>query len=97
MVKIVDNYTLTEVIGQGQYGKVYKATHVDTKMNVAIKCVQVDKFIQISKLTECTRNEVDTLMLIQDNINVIKFVEMIKTARHIYLVYEYCEGGNLEQ
>lgn len=90
MVKIVDNYTLTEAIGQGQYGKVYKATHVDTKMNVAIKCIRVDKFIEIGKLTECTRNEVETLMLIQDNINVIKFVEMIKTARNIYLVYEYC-------
>jgi serine/threonine protein kinase len=44
MVKIVDNYTLTEIIGQGQYGKVYKATHVDTKMNVAIKCIRVEKF-----------------------------------------------------
>jgi len=44
MVKIVDNYTLTEVIGQGQYGKVYSATHVDTKMNVAVKCIRVDKF-----------------------------------------------------
>ena len=41
MVKIVDNYTLTEAIGQGQYGKVYKATHIDTKMNVAIKCISV--------------------------------------------------------
>lgn len=29
-------------------------------------------------------------MLIQDNLNIIKFVEMIKTANHIYLIYEFC-------
>jgi hypothetical protein len=29
-------------------------------------------------------------MLIQDNMNIIKFVEMIKTSNNIYLVYEYC-------
>lgn len=97
MVKIVDNYTMTEVIGQGQYGKVYKATHIDTKMNVAIKCIKASKFREISKLTDCTSNEIETLMLIQDNINIIKFVEMIKTANHIYLIYEFCEGGNLDQ
>jgi serine/threonine protein kinase len=96
MVKIVDNYTLTEVIGQGQYGKVYRATHVDTKMNVAVKCIRVEKFREVNKLTECTSNEIETLMLIQDNINIVKFVEMIKTANHIYLVYEYCEGGTLD-
>ena len=35
-------------------------------------------------------------MSIQDNINIIKFVEMIKTSNNIYLVYEYCEGGTLD-
>ena len=44
MVKIVDNYALSEVIGKGQYGKVYKATHIDTKMLVAIKSITIDKF-----------------------------------------------------
>lgn len=36
-------------------------------------------------------------MAIQDNINIIKFVEMIKTSNNIYLVYEYCEGGTLDE
>jgi serine/threonine protein kinase len=44
MVKIVDNYTLTTVIGKGQYGKVYKATHIDSKMDVAIKVIEIEKF-----------------------------------------------------
>ena len=51
MVKIIDNYTLTEYIGKGEYGKVYKATNIDAKMNVAIKMIPLKKFEEISKLT----------------------------------------------
>lgn len=39
MVKIVDNYTLTDYLGKGAYGKVYKATNIDTAMEVAIKMI----------------------------------------------------------
>lgn len=36
-------------------------------------------------------------MLIQDNPHIVKFIEMTKTSNNIYLVYEYCEGGTLDQ
>lgn len=32
----------------------------------------------------------------QDNINIVNFVEMIKSNHYVYLVYEFCEGGTLE-
>lgn len=44
----------------------------------------------MGKLAELTRNEIDTLRLLESNLNVVKFVEMIKTNNYIYLVYEYC-------
>lgn len=44
MVKIVDNYTLTQYIGKGEYGKVYRAVHVDTRIEVAIKVIALAKF-----------------------------------------------------
>lgn len=28
--------------------------------------------------------------------NIIKFVEMLQTSTHYYLVYEFCNGGTLE-
>jgi serine/threonine protein kinase len=58
MVKIVDNYTLTDYLGKGEYGKVYKAFHIDTRIEVAVKMVSIDKFIEIGKLTELTKNEI---------------------------------------
>jgi serine/threonine protein kinase len=44
MLKIVDNYTLTEYLGKGEYGKVYKAFNIDTKIDVAIKMIPLSKF-----------------------------------------------------
>ena len=34
--------------------------------------------------------------MLENNINVVKFVEIIKTNSYVYLVYEYCEEGTLE-
>ncbi len=28
--------------------------------------------------------------------NIIKFIEMLQTTTHYYLVYEFCNGGTLE-
>jgi len=61
MGKIVDNYHLDKMIGSGQYGKVYKAVNVKTKKIVAIKCISMNKFRQVPKLEELTRNEIDIL------------------------------------
>lgn len=44
MLKIVDNYTLTEYLGKGEYGKVFKAFNIDTKIDVAIKMIPLSKF-----------------------------------------------------
>jgi serine/threonine protein kinase len=50
MVKIVDNYTLTSYLGKGEYGKVYRAFHMDTRIEVAVKMVALDKFAEVGKL-----------------------------------------------
>ena len=56
MVKIIDNYTMTTYLGEGEYGKVYRAFHIDTRIEVAIKMIDIDKFDTITKLAELTRN-----------------------------------------
>jgi len=56
MVKIDDNYTLTDYVGKVEYGKVYKAFNIDTKIDVAVKMIKLDKFDEVSKLAELTKN-----------------------------------------
>ena len=95
MQKIIENYVLYEVVGSGQYGKVHRAINKKTNETVAIKVIPLVKFNEVPKLEEFTTNEIKNLGRI-DNPNVIKFIEMLKTANNMYLVYEFCEGGTLE-
>ncbi|EGR34530.1 protein kinase domain protein [Ichthyophthirius multifiliis] len=93
--KVIEDYTLHEVLGSGQYGKVYKALNVRTNNLVAIKVVKVEKFKEVPKLEEFTMNEIQTLARI-NNPYIVKFIEMLKTKNNYYFVYEYCNGGTLE-
>ena len=96
MSKIVENYVLQDVIGAGQYGKVYKAQNLNNNDIVAIKEISMNKFREIPKLEEFTKNEVKTLSKV-DNPNIVQFIEMLKTQNNIYLIYEYCNGGTIEE
>ncbi len=95
MSKVIENYILMDVIGSGQYGKVYKARNMKTEYIVAIKVVKLEKFREIPKLHEFTINEIQTLSKIE-NPNVVRFIEMLKTSNNMYLVYEFCNGDTLE-
>ncbi len=44
MGKIIENYSMQQQLGEGVYGKVYKAVHMKTKQQVAIKVIHADKF-----------------------------------------------------
>lgn len=50
MVKMIDNYTLLQLIGEGNYGKVYRAKNVKTNQEYAIKIIPTDKLSQNNKL-----------------------------------------------
>ena len=54
MSKMIENYLLQEVVGSGQYGKVYKGINVKTNETVAIKTIKMDKFKYTPKLEEFT-------------------------------------------
>lgn len=39
MVRIIENYTLYEIIGEGAYGKVYRATNKLDSKEYAVKVI----------------------------------------------------------
>lgn len=60
-----------------------------------MKVIKLEKFKSVPKLHEFTNNEIQTLTKL-NNPNVITFVEMLRTSNNVYLVYEFCNGGTLE-
>lgn len=94
--KVVDNYILMNVVGSGQFGDVYKAKRIDREEFYAVKAISKDKLDHVPRLHEMTKDEVEILSKM-NNPNIIKLHETLKTANNLYIVYELCTGGTLEE
>ncbi|KAK3380707.1 serine/threonine protein kinase [Lasiosphaeria ovina] len=94
-------YRLTELIGKGSFGRVYKARGQHGSRVVAVKIMSIeegdwaapgecDTFAEVLK-------EVNTLRLLHDsgarNINPI--VDALLIGQSIWVVTEYCAGGSV--
>ena len=52
MAKIIDNYILVETIGFGSYSEIQKGRNLINKEVVAVKTIQLDKFMKDSVLRD---------------------------------------------
>ncbi|KAF0498698.1 Pkinase-domain-containing protein [Gigaspora margarita] len=86
-IKSVGNYILENTIGEGTYGKVKLATHKLTGQKVAIKIIPK---IHAENLTR----EIHHHRYLHHP-NIISLFEVIPSENKIYMVLEYCEGGEL--
>ncbi|KAG8978788.1 hypothetical protein FRB93_010869 [Tulasnella sp. JGI-2019a] len=86
-IKVVGNYTLGKVIGEGAYGKVRIGTHRLTSTRVAIK--QIPKAMSASLTREIHHHRR------LHHPNVTQLYEVIATENNIWLITELCAGGEL--
>ncbi|KAK7691538.1 hypothetical protein QCA50_004937 [Cerrena zonata] len=86
-IRVVGNYTLGKVIGEGTYGKVRMGVHRLTGMKVAIK--QIPKAMSPSLTREIHHHRQ------LHHPNVTQLYEVIATESSIWLVTELCSGGEL--
>lgn len=89
----IGNYTLIREIGGGNYGKVYLAKNMSENL-FAVKKIQTRSINK--KLLSLIENEVNTLSVIH-NQGILRLIESIQQDRNIYIVTEYCSGGDLEK
>jgi len=83
----MDNYHIYEEIGRGHNSVVYKGREKKSIGYVAIK--SVDKSCKARVM-----NEVSAIYTL-DHPNVLKFFNWYETSRHIWVIVEYCTGGDL--
>ncbi len=58
--------------------------------------ISVEQTIHNRQIFEFMMNEINILSRL-DNVNIIKFIELLRTENNYYLVYEYANGGDLEE
>ncbi|KAF7324700.1 Serine/threonine-protein kinase MARK2 [Mycena kentingensis (nom. inval.)] len=86
-IRVVGNYTLGKVIGEGAYGKVRMGTHRLTGTRVAIK--QIPKAMSASLTREIHHHRQ------LHHPHVTQMYEVIATENSIWIVAELCCGGEL--
>lgn len=90
--RLVGDYILGPRIGSGSFAVVWKATHRQRDVEVAVK--EIDKKLLSAKVSENLLKEISILSTI-DHPNIIRLFEAIETEERLYLVLEYCDGGDL--
>jgi serine/threonine-protein kinase ULK/ATG1 len=98
MGKTIENYTLLELIGEGSFAKVFKARHLISQKEFAVKVISSEKLKDMPKLEEGAVNEISILSKLRNECEyIIGYVDMLKTVNNFYFVYEYCNGGSLDR
>ncbi|EFO64541.1 Kinase, CAMK CAMKL [Giardia lamblia P15] len=92
-VKRVSNYITGKSLGVGTFGDVRLATHLITGERVALKVLDKSR-IQCEDDFKRIVREIQVLKLL-DHSNIVRLLEVIDTPRHIYLVTEYVDNGEL--
>lgn len=77
---IKDLYSFRKILGEGGYGKVYKAKHRKSNQSRAIKTIPKNKIINVDRF----KNEVDALKKL-DHPNVIKLQDIYEDSTRVYL------------
>ena len=95
MLRISKDIEITNIIGKGAYGDVYIGKNLKTNEIYAIKKI-TKKQLESEIIYQYFNNEIFILKHL-NHPNIISFKSLIDYKTDIYLLTEYCNGGNLEQ
>ncbi|XP_039601172.1 serine/threonine-protein kinase Nek5-like [Polypterus senegalus] len=88
----MDKYEVVRMIGEGAFGKAFLVKLKVTNKQCVIKEVNFSKMP--AKEKEASRKEV-TLLSRMKHPNIVKFINSFEERMNLYIVMEYCDGGDL--
>ena len=87
---ITKHYEVIKKIGEGSYGKIYKAKHKISNEIRAMKQIEKKKIINMTTF----KKEIEILSIL-DHPNIIKLFEVYEDLKYFYLINDLCTGGEL--
>ena len=94
---VYDIYEKISQLGNGAYGTVYKVKRKNTGMKTiirALKEISKEKMTMNQESSKELKNEIEILKDI-DHPNIMKIYEFFEDDENIYLINEYCGGGDV--
>eukprot|EP00915_Cephaloidophora_sp_WS-2016_P007943 GHVH01010980.1.p1 GENE.GHVH01010980.1~~GHVH01010980.1.p1 ORF type:complete len:596 (-),score=92.55 GHVH01010980.1:1001-2788(-) len=88
---IQDRYNFIKVLGEGSFGVVQLAEDRCSKMRRCIKIIDKSR-MDVPK--DQIKHEIDVMKSL-DHPNIVKIYEVFEDFQNMYIIMEYCEGGEL--
>jgi serine/threonine protein kinase len=89
----IGDYIITDVLGSGSFATVYRGHHArDVTAAVAVKVIPVEKLDSMAR--KALEAEVKMLRDIHHP-NIVKLLDVQRSAKYIFIVLEFCAGGDL--
>eukprot|EP00026_Physarum_polycephalum_P005025 Phypoly_transcript_05051.p1 GENE.Phypoly_transcript_05051~~Phypoly_transcript_05051.p1 ORF type:complete len:467 (+),score=67.39 Phypoly_transcript_05051:237-1637(+) len=95
--KMVHQYIIGDVLGEGSYAKVREAVDSITNRKVAIKILTKRKLKKLPAGESAVKKEVEVLNKLR-HVNIVEIIDYftIEEKEKIYIVLEYVGGGTLQ-
>lgn len=87
-------YEIISKLGEGSFGKVHKIKQLSTGNIRALKIIDKKHILLKKEEEKKLLNEIEILTLL-DHPNIIKVYEYFNTEDTLFIVLEYCSGGEL--
>ena len=93
--RLILNYKITAVIGEGGMGSVYLAEHTQVDRKVAVK-VLLPQYLKNPEIKQRFKNEASLLAKLQHP-NIVSLFDFSEEESGLYLIMEYVEGIPLDE
>eukprot|EP00041_Stephanoeca_diplocostata_P034970 m.1215404 g.1215404 ORF g.1215404 m.1215404 type:complete len:1546 (+) comp24609_c0_seq1:536-5173(+) len=84
---------LDDSLGKGSFAEVFKGKHVHTGQEVAIKRIHHNR-VKGASNQKLLDSEISIMQEVK-HVNIVALLGHFRTGAHIYLVMEFCNGGDL--
>ena len=94
---VFDIYEIISKLGNGAFGTVYKVKRKNSGMNPIIRALKEISKEQMETNEESSselKNEIEILKNL-DHPNIMKIYEFFEDEKNIYLINEFCGGGDV--
>jgi len=89
------NYKLGKQIAKGKFGDIKLATFIKTSKVYVMKRLVKSKLISKTGMALQAKNEVELQYQLRKSPDIVQIVDFFTDVDAIYIVLEYCSGGNL--
>ncbi|XP_040122942.1 serine/threonine-protein kinase Nek3 isoform X5 [Oryx dammah] len=89
----MDSYRVLRVIGEGSFGRALLVQQESSNRMFAMKEIRLPKSLSDTRIS---RKEA-VLLAKMKHPNIVAFKESFEAEGHLYIVMEYCDGGDLMQ